>query len=402
MYGALSLSAYNLWMEREPRAAGHTGVRPHDGPLIWVHMPDGAEPGGIVDLAQRLAAYSSAGIVLTAQGDIAAPPEISRAAPPDERLSACESFLAYWQPQIVLIGEGALRPLMLRAAFQRKVPTFLINAQKPYLTQDAPRFIPGLLRASVQQVSQVFAVGGVAARAFQNAGVPPGKITSTKMLEVPSALPPCDETVLRLTCSALEARPIWCAVDVLPSEEEAILSAYQATRERAHRLMLVLMPREGQRAQQLAAICAQRGLSAVQRSVNSAVPADIDVVIADIPAERGLWYRIAPLCYIGGSFSEEGAQTSPWDAAALGSAILNGPHYGAYHAEFERLREADATLALDDISALPGGVLKLCAPHRAAARAHAAWDVISQGAEASQQIITRAQELCPALRQEAL
>jgi 3-deoxy-D-manno-octulosonic-acid transferase len=61
------------------------------------------------------------------------------------------------------------------------------------------------------------------------------------------------------------------------------------------------------------------------RSAGQEPNADTAVYIADTLGELGLFYRLAPFAFIGGSLVAHGGQ-NPLEAARLSRAVMAGPH----------------------------------------------------------------------------
>ena len=85
------------------------------------------------------------------------------------------------------------------------------------------------------------------------------------------------------------------------------------------------MPRHPERGDGIARELRAAGLSIAQRSRGETIAPDTDVYLADTIGEMGLFYRLAPVAFIGKSLVPEGGQ-NPLEAARLDTAILTGPH----------------------------------------------------------------------------
>lgn len=131
------------------------------------------------------------------------------------------------------------------------------------------------------------------------------------------------------------------------------------------------------------------GWAVAQRALDEEPEPDIEVFVVDNPAEYGLWYRLAPVTFLGGSLLGKGSVRSPMEAAALGSAILHGPRTGLAGPVFGRLGVARATRAVASASDLGDALGDLLAPDRAARLAQAAWAVASDGADVTEGILAR-------------
>ena len=97
--------------------------------------------------------------------------------------------------------------------------------------------------------------------------------------------------------------------------------------------------------------------------------------------ELGLWYRISPLTFIGGTLAAGGA-ISPFEPIALGSAVIHGPRKSTHATQFARLEQADASRQIRSAVELGIAVGVLVSPEQTARMALAGWSEITQNAEA--------------------
>src|SRR5205823_6598111 len=86
---------------------------------------------------------------------------------------------------------------------------------------------------------------------------------------------------------------------------------------------------------------------AALRSAPAGPPAPAGIYVADTLGELGLWYRLAPTAFIGGSLVPHGGQ-NPLEAGRLGCAIATGPHMGNFAAAMASLERAGAICRISD------------------------------------------------------
>ena len=67
------------------------------------------------------------------------------------------------------------------------------------------------------------------------------------------------------------------------------------------------------------------GLAVARRSTGQVVDPATAAYVADTIGELGLFYRLARVAFIGGSWVDRGGQ-NPFEAAQLGCAVLIGPN----------------------------------------------------------------------------
>jgi 3-deoxy-D-manno-octulosonic-acid transferase len=106
-------------------------------------------------------------------------------------------------------------------------------------------------------------------------------------------------------------------------EDETILRAFKATRTQFD--LLILAPRHPKRGDAVARLITAQGLTFARRSTGDAVTAGHPVYLADTMGEMALWYTVAGVTIVGGSYADHGGHT-PFEPAAAGSAIIHGPH----------------------------------------------------------------------------
>jgi 3-deoxy-D-manno-octulosonic-acid transferase len=308
--------------------------------------------------------------------------------PPADTPADARAFLDHWSPELAIFSEGELRPSTLHEASERGIPLLLVNGQRPTLLRERDTWYPGLMRAALAQFRQVSTVDEAAARAFRKAGAALSAVAVTGRLEEESAALPCLETERAAMARLLAARPVWFAVDVPEAEEATVIAAHRAALQQAHRLLLILSPENPARHEGLAQRLEKaEGWTVARRGKEEEPDPSVEVLLVESLADYGLWYRLAPVSFLGGSLFGQGAKRSPLEAAALGSAILHGSRLGEHSAAFARLMATRATRPLAAAEDLPEALGDLLAPERAARLAQAAWAVVSDGAEVTERLM---------------
>ncbi|MDP4032516.1 MAG: glycosyltransferase N-terminal domain-containing protein [Pseudorhodobacter sp.] len=384
---SLGLTLYNLASRRATGLSADRPARP-EGRLIWLHAPQADAACAMTRLAGRLQQEGGYPVLLTCPVLPDPMPGVIMQPPPADSQAEVRAFLEYWHPDIALMSDGELRPAMLHAAQERGVALLMVNARAPHMLPDRDGWYPGLMKASLGVFRQVLAVDEVAAHAFRKAGATADQVQVTGRLEQGSAALPCTEAERAELARLLGTRPVWLATCLPEAEESAVIEAHRAALRLAHRLLLIVVPQN----QALAGDLAKRmedveGWQVARRAADQEPDAETEVYIADAPVEYGLWYRLAPIAYMGGSLSASGCLRNPLEAAALGAAIIHGPRFGDFAGIFGRLGTARATRSVAGAPELVEALGDLLSPDRAARLAQAAWGVASEGVEASDRLV---------------
>jgi len=72
------------------------------------------------------------------------------------------------------------------------------------------------------------------------------------------------------------------------------------------------------------------------RSREELPTAATDIYVADTMGELGLFYRLSPIVFVGGSLVQHGGQ-NPIEAVKLGASIVHGPHVFNFADVYEAL-----------------------------------------------------------------
>lgn len=318
--------------------------------------------------------------------------DVPRVAPPPEATEAVDRFLDHWRPDLGIWFDGTLRPVLLHRAAARSLPMLLVDGRAPDLPGARwwPRLMPGLLAP----FRHILVQDDTALRLFARAGAAASVLSVIGPLEEPSHHRPVNEAERAALARAFGTRPVWLAMGVPEAEDDAVAAAHLAALRMAHRLLLILVPDTPARGAALAdRMSGQFGLETALRSREEEPLDDTQVYLADTDGEQGLWYRLAPLTFLGGTLAGTGPVRHPFEAAAMGSALVHGLATGSEAQAFERLRRAGASRVVPGAADLGEAVGDLLAPDRCARLAQAAWAAASAGGEATAQVVGLARQL---------
>ncbi|WP_378942019.1 3-deoxy-D-manno-octulosonic acid transferase [Paracoccus sp. R86501] len=192
----------------------------------------------------------------------------------------------------------------------------------------------------------------------------------------------CSETERVSMAEQMNGRHAWFAASLPQPEETAVLAAHHAALRHSHRALLILAPRDSARIDQLALDIEASGMTVARRSEDEDLTDEVQVLLTDGPTEMGLWYRLAPVSFMGGTLSgEDTAMRHPFEPAALGSAIVHGPQSGPFTTEWQQLDGANAARHVRTPEDLAVTITELTQPEMIATLASNAWTVSTGGAD---------------------
>lgn len=395
MARSLAIAAYlaSLGSPDQPKHLTQQPPRP-EGTIIWARCSHPDQLTAVETLERKLSEDGDPIFMLVTLREWT-PEHSKRAVPEPVGKENIRIFLDHWQPSLSVWVKGDLDPILLT---EMEMPTILVDATADGLDHVAGKWVPGAMRSILSQFEAVLALDNHAADRLVRAGTPEDAVLVTGPMEDCAPTLPCDDVARSAFANAIGTRPLWLAASTQLDECAQICEAHRFASRRAHRLLLIVVPRFAVMATTIAESMRSQGFGVALRS-KEPQPSDItQIYIVDTEEELGLWYRLAPVTYLGGSLDGGGCR-DPFEATALGSAVLYGPHVAPYQRHAARLNAAGASRLLRSGEDLGPAVEGLLASDKTAELAHAAWDVTSRGANVTNRIAAyiqlRLEELVP-------
>jgi 3-deoxy-D-manno-octulosonic-acid transferase len=303
-------------------------VRPH-GPLVWIHGASVGEVLAAAALIERLRELNLR--ILLTSGTVTSAAIVARRFPPDvihqyvpyDSPRFVARFLDHWRPSLALFIESDLWPNLILSSAARRLPMVLINGRMSQRSFPRWRRVASTISALLGTFDICLAQSPTDAERFAALGCHNVITTGNLKLDVPA--PPADPAKLDRLMSVTRGRPMILAASTHPGEEELLIEAHKTLAGYFPSLLTVIVPRHPNRGEAIARTIAAAGLRAAQRSREEMPTAVTDIYVADTLGELGLFYRLSPVVFMGGSLVEHGGQ-NPIEAVKLGASIVHGPH----------------------------------------------------------------------------
>jgi 3-deoxy-D-manno-octulosonic-acid transferase len=314
-------------------------VRPH-GPLIWIH---GASVGEVLAAAALIEKLRALDIrILLTSGTVTSAAIVARRFPPDiihqyvpyDSPRYVARFLDHWRPSLALFIESDLWPNLILSSAARRLPMVLINGRMSPRSFPRWRRVYGTISALLEKFDICLAQSEVDAERFAALGS--RNVVTTGNLKLDLAAPPADPLKLERLRSVTRGRPMIVAASTHPGEEEILIETHRTLSGFFPSLLTIIVPRHPDRGAAIARMIAAAGLKPALRSREDLPSAAIDIYVADTLGELGLFYRLAPTVFMGGSLVEHGGQ-NPIEAVKLGASIVHGPHVFNFADVYEAL-----------------------------------------------------------------
>lgn len=308
---------------------GRAGRLRPPGRLVWVHAASVGETNAVMPLIERLTA-SGIGVLLTTVTVTSAgiagrrlPGGAFHQFGPLDAPQIVGRFLDHWRPELALFVESELWPTTISKLAAADVPLVLVNARLSERSFRAWSRLGGVARSILGRIPLCLAQTAQDAERYAALNVSRVEVTGNLKFDTPA--PGVEAAALAAFRAAVGDRPVWVAASTHSGEEVAVGEAHRRLKDRFDRLLTVVVPRHPERGDEIRAELASGGLAAVQRSAGEDIDEATGIYIADTLGELGLFYRVAPIAFLGGSLIAHGGQ-NPIEPVKLGAAVLHGPH----------------------------------------------------------------------------
>ena len=339
-------------------------------------------PGLRLLLTHGTATGREAGAALLREGD-------AQAWLPYDTPGAVRRFLHQQRPALGVLMETEIWPNLLHAARSAGVPMVLANARLSERSRAKGERLSALLHPAVASFSQVLAQTEADAERLRASGAAQVQVLGNLKFDItpaPELLARGRAWRERLMQPVVPhaMRPVLLAAVTREGEEALLLQVWR--RQPSPRPLLLVVPRHPQRFDEVAALIQQAGFTLARRSGWADTPAAeaalADVWLGDSLGEMALYYAIADVALLGGSFAPLGGQNLI-EAAACDCPLVMGPHTFNFAQAAElalaagaALREADMDAAVtralavgrsDEGALMSARALAFAAQHRGAA-----------------------------------
>ena len=348
-------------------------------PLIWVHAVSLGEtraaaafiaqlrqqiPGMRLLLTHGTATGRAQGRSLLQEGDV----QVWQ--PWDDRASV-QRFVRHFQPAVGLLMETEVWPNLVWQCAQAGVPLCLVNARLSDKSLRSAQRVDLLARSVFSSLAAVWAQTEDDARRLQLLGAPVQCVMGNFKYD---ATP--DAALLEKGCALSKAagKPVLMFASSREGEEQLWLdefmskvaagqvdTALTAIKNGASAVQWLIVPRHPQRFDEVAQLLQNAGLTVSRRSEWAGdIPQAADVWLGDSLGEMALYFGMADVALLGGSFAPLGGQNLI-EAAACGCPVLMGPHTFNFAEAATLAKEAGAAFECEDLGAAMDRALRLTA-----------------------------------------
>ena len=230
-------------------------------------------------------------------------------------------------PRVFMPVETELWPNFLKMARKLHIPVMMVNGRISDKSVTRYRHLHSVLDDMIGTVTKFAMQSPIDAEYIIRLGADPALVTvtgNTKFDQTYTDVSEEEKAQIIQEMGLGDNDGIFLAGSTHKGEEEPVLQAFGAVREKFPQAKLVIAPRDLLRTSEIIGLCERRGFKVTTRTTLQKQPGtDHDVVILDTIGELGKVYSIGDVIYVGGSLIPHGGHNI-LEPAAHGKAILVG------------------------------------------------------------------------------
>ncbi|OGK08267.1 MAG: hypothetical protein A2W80_12225, partial [Candidatus Riflebacteria bacterium GWC2_50_8] len=253
-------------------------------------------------------------------------------------------FIERIRPQLMLISETEIWPLLLDTLHRKNVPYGIINGRINEKTVRLMRVAWSMFEPAISNMAFVFPQEKQYQRRFKILGIDTGKQQTLGCFKYDIAEAAPDGSRIRSKAGIAQDHPVLLFGSTHPGEEELILDALEPLWNNLN-ATVVIAPRHVKRIDELESLLKKRKLDYQKLSDK---PGEVKrILLVDTMGELRNLYAISALAFVGGSLIKRGGHNL-MEPAAFAKPIITGPNTFNFRYEMMALNRAQAVITVNN------------------------------------------------------
>ncbi|OYW80327.1 MAG: 3-deoxy-D-manno-octulosonic acid transferase, partial [Asticcacaulis sp. 32-58-5] len=286
------------------------------------------------------ATTTSAEILAKRLGDIG---DVIHQYAPIDTPQAVAAFLDHWQPDLAIFIESDLWPNLIGALQKRGIKHALLSARITEKTYRGWMRLKEAITHTLSGFDLIMAQDKESEARLKSLGDPVARHVAPQANLKTLGAPLADDIAVRETLSAqIGARSVIVAASTHPTEDTYISSALETVVKAPDKSLLIIVPRHPVRADDIRLDLEALGFTVAQRTKAEAITPDTQIYLADTLGELGVFFRLADVVIMAGSFSTGIGGHNPLEAMRLSKAVIFGTELYNWQAVYDEVLELGA------------------------------------------------------------
>lgn len=310
---------------------GIPSIKRPKGKIIWMHGASVGETLSMLPLINLITEKYPDYYVMVTSGTITSAEIMKKRLPerafhqyiPVDIYAYAERFINYWKPHVALWFESDFWPNLLYCAKKSNVPVILLNGRISDRSFKRWQMFPSFSK----ELQSLFtmSLGQTKEDADRLRLLGAKETDSVGNLKFAMSDIPFDEEKLHTLQEQIGNRPVFLAASTHFGEETIIAEIHKELKNKIPELLTIIVPRHQTRGNLIKEDLIKMKLNVSQRTQNQGITENTDIYLADTIGEMGIFYRLAEVCFIGGSLVKHGGQNF-LEPFKLSTAVIAGPY----------------------------------------------------------------------------
>ncbi|NRA73863.1 MAG: hypothetical protein HRU36_03890 [Rickettsiales bacterium] len=303
------------------------------GKLIWFHATSIGEVASILPTINVIAHNKKfKGTILLTSTTLGSlkflqkrhlPPKVIHQLYPIDNFFTIKKFIDFWQPDLTVFIESEFWPYTLTKA--AKVNNIIsLNTSISDSSFKRWALFKFVTVAMFRKINQFFPQSTTDLKKLHKLGFT--NTTYIGNLKYSAPPPPYDIKELENLRKNLNKRKLVLFASTHPGEDKIAIETFNRLKKKYSNLLCILIPRHPIRTTEICKMIKASSFSYILRSLSSnKIPTETNFYIVDTIGETGLFFALAPITVMCGSFVNIGGHNII-EPAQLGSVIISGPY----------------------------------------------------------------------------
>jgi 3-deoxy-D-manno-octulosonic-acid transferase len=260
-------------------------------------------------------------------------------------------------PAIVIIVESDIWPNFLFEMKKRHIPVVLINARLSKRSFKGYKRFSFILNKLFLSFAKICTQSIEDAGRFMLLGIPFNMISTTGNIKFDQPYDPVSEEEIELLKQSMHiyqpVKKILMAGSTHEGEESILIDAFSRIRKDFADTVLVVVPRNPERARSVLKLCKSTGFSSILMKDFKNIDKNekFDVIIVDVIGILKRLYAIADVAFVGGSLVDLGGH-NPLEPSAFSKPIIFGQYMSAFANISQMLVDSGGAVQVENANSL--------------------------------------------------
>ncbi len=266
-------------------------------------------------------------------------------------------FLNHWKPCCLILIESEIWPNLINISYKKRIPLVLLQGRITERSYKRWLYVKSLSALIFNKFCLIIAQDTINGQRFEKLGATNVK----KGINLKNAVPApfMDKIKEKSLISNINNRKVLLFASIHNNiENEAAITTHIKVKKHTKNLLTIIVPRHPEMADQILSLSKKYDLDTKIRSYDQYINNSTDIYIADTIGELGSFFKIADICFMGGTLSNKGGHNLI-EPAIEKCAIIYGPDVSNHQDISDILIKNNAAIQIKNIKELYTEIIKL-------------------------------------------